>query len=303
MMYGVIDVGSNTIRLCIYDVTNGAIQPMFNNKTTAGLAAYVKKGKMTKKGIKKACDVLSHYKEMVQHLPLEELFVFATASLRNISNTDEALQVILSETELSVDVLTGYQEATFDFIGAARSMHLNKGILLDIGGGSTEILVYERGEIQNAVSLAFGSLSIYSNYVKDLFPTNKEKKQIEEAVLAELKKVKFLNNKTFDVMIGIGGSIRATKNMNNDMFELSRENNIIFAENVSELLKELKNSEKETLKRVLRTSPDRVHTLLPGMMIMDTVCQYVKCRNIVVSAYGVREGYLYQKLFPMDNIK
>ena len=78
-------------------------------------------------------------------------------------------------------------------------------------------MVYERGEIQNAVSLAFGSLSIYSNYVKDLFPTNKEKKQIEEAVLAELKKVKFLNNKTFDVMIGIGGSIRATKNMNNDM--------------------------------------------------------------------------------------
>ena len=104
-------------------------------------------------------------------------------------------------------------------------------------------------------------------------------------------------------MIGIGGSIRATKNMNNDMFELSRENNIIFAENISELLKELKNSEKETLKRVLRTSPDRVHTLLRGMMIMDTVCQYVKCRNIVVSPYGVREGYLYQKLFPMDNIK
>ena len=50
MMYGVIDVGSNTIRLCIYDVANGQILPMFNNKTTAGLAAYVKKRKNDKKG-------------------------------------------------------------------------------------------------------------------------------------------------------------------------------------------------------------------------------------------------------------
>ena len=141
-MYGVIDVGSNTIRLCIYDVSNGEIYPMLNNKTTAGLAGYVKKGKMTKKGIQKACDVLNKYKDMMQHFPLEQLFVFATASLRNISNTDEALQTITADTGLSIDVLTGYQEATFDFIGAARSMHLNKGVLLDIGGGSTEILAF-----------------------------------------------------------------------------------------------------------------------------------------------------------------
>ena len=106
---------------------------------------------MTKKGIQKACDVLNRYKEMMEHFPLEELFVFATASLRNISNTDDALQTIQAETGLSVDVLTGYQEATFDFIGAAHSINLDEGVLLDIGGGSTEILVYERGEIQNAV--------------------------------------------------------------------------------------------------------------------------------------------------------
>ena len=152
---------------------------MLNNKTTAGLAGYVKKGKMTKKGIQKACDVLNKYKDMMQHFPLEQLFVFATASLRNISNTDEAMQTITADTGLSIAVLTGYQEATFDFIGAARSMHLNKGVLLDIGGGSTEILVYERGEIQNAVSLPFGSLSMFSNYVSSLFPNKKEKKEIE----------------------------------------------------------------------------------------------------------------------------
>ncbi len=204
-MYGVIDVGSNTIRLSIYEVSNGEVYPMLNNKTTAGLAGYVKKGKMTKKGIQKACDVLNRYKEMMEHFPLEELFVFATASLRNISNTDDALQTIQAETGLSVDVLTGYQEATFDFIGAAHSINLDEGVLLDIGGGSTEILVYERGEIQNAVSLPFGSLSMFTNYVSSLFPTKKEKKEIEAAVLKEVEKIKFLQNKKFDTVVGIGG--------------------------------------------------------------------------------------------------
>lgn len=296
-MYGVIDVGSNTIRLSIYEVSNGEVYPMLNNKTTAGLAGYVKKGKMTKKGIQKACDVLNRYKEMMEHFPLEELFVFATASLRNISNTDDALQTIQAETGLSVDVLTGYQEATFDFIGAAHSINLDEGVLLDIGGGSTEILVYERGEIQNAVSLPFGSLSMFTNYVSSLFPTKKEKKEIEAAVLKEVEKIKFLQNKKFDTVVGIGGSIRATKNMNNSVFELPKENNVIIAEDVPKLLKQFKGNENEVLRRVLKVSPDRVHTLIPGMIVMNTVCEYVQCKDIIMSAFGVREGYLYQKLF------
>ena len=293
-MYGVIDVGSNTIRLSIYEVSNGEVYPMLNNKTTAGLAGYVKKG------IQKACDVLNRYKEMMEHFPLEELFVFATASLRNISNTDDALQTIQAETGLSVDVLTGYQEATFDFIGAAHSINLDEGVLLDIGGGSTEILVYERGEIQNAVSLPFGSLSMFTNYVSSLFPTKKEKKEIEAAVLKEVEKIKFLQNKKFDTVVGIGGSIRATKNMNNSVFELPKENNVIIAEDVPKLLKQFKGNENEVLRRVLKVSPDRVHTLIPGMIVMNTVCEYVQCKDIIMSAFGVREGYLYQKLFSKE---
>ena len=94
MTYGVIDVGANTIRLCIYEVEDGRIKSLFNNKTTAGLIGYVDGGELTRKGIKKACDVLSAYKEMASHAKIKELFVFATASLRNISNTDEAIETI-----------------------------------------------------------------------------------------------------------------------------------------------------------------------------------------------------------------
>ena len=64
MTYGVIDVGSNTIRLCIYKVEHGEITSLFNNKTTAGLIGYVNDGELSRKGISRACDVLNTYKKM-----------------------------------------------------------------------------------------------------------------------------------------------------------------------------------------------------------------------------------------------
>lgn len=295
MTYGIIDVGSNTIRLCIYNVEDGQIRALFNNKTTAGLISYVNSGELTRKGIKKACDVLNTYKEMAAHIQLKDLFVFATASLRNISNTDEAVRTIYEETGLKVDVLTGYEEATLDFRGAARIMSLDKGLMVDIGGGSTELLVYDHGKIQDAASLPLGSLSMYKNYVSKLFPKKSEEKAIREKTLSELKKIKFLRERHFSTLVGIGGTIRAVKNLNNDMFGLPRQNDRIPGKKIPLLLGEFPNEEKAVLKKILGVAPDRIHTLIPGMLILDTICHSFCCEDIIVSSYGVKEGYLYQK--------
>ena len=300
MTYGVIDVGSNTIRLCIYEVVDGQIRSLFNNKATAGLIGYVIDGELSRKGIKKACDVLSAYKEMSAHTQLTQLYVFATASLRNISNTDEALQTIYEETGLKVDVLTGYEEATLDFRGAANAMRLDEGILVDIGGGSTELLVYENGAIQDAASLRLGSLSLYNSYVSRLFPVKSEERAIREKVLSELKKISFLRERQFPTLVGIGGTIRAVKNLNNDMFGLPRQNDMIPGKKIPALLNEFQDEEKITLKKVLGVAPDRIHTLIPGMLILDVICRNFCCREILVSSYGVREGYLHKKVMPEE---
>lgn len=62
------------------------------------------------------------------------------------------------------------------------------------------------------------------------------------------------------------------------------------------LLEEFKDEEKQILNKILRVAPDRVHTLIPGMIILDTVCRYCGCDEIVMSSFGVREGYLYKKV-------
>ena len=92
MTYGVIDVGSNTIRLVIYEVKENRIESLFSNKNTAGLIGYVNDGELSRKGIRKACDVLNSLQKVAAHAQVEKLYVFATASLRNIANTKEAVE-------------------------------------------------------------------------------------------------------------------------------------------------------------------------------------------------------------------
>lgn len=296
MTYGVIDMGSNTIRLCLYRLERGELISLFNKKTTAGLIGYVNKGVLDSKGIQKACDVLNEYKKMLEFANVKELYVFATASLRNISNSSEAVRRIYEETGLQVDVLSGYDEAVLDFEGACHGEKLQEGIMVDIGGGSTEILYFHGGEVKDAVSLDIGSLSMYRDYVGRLFPKKSESEAIRRKVECELDKVKFLDGKSFEVLIGIGGTIRAVKKFNNDILGLPGGNSIIRPEGLEYMLKELRDEKKQTLNKVLRVAPDRIHTLIPGMLILHTIFRRYSCREIHMSSFGVREGYLYRKI-------
>lgn len=172
-MYGIVDIGSNTMRLVIFKVENGKPRLLLNKKEMPELASFIKDGMMVAEGINRACYILDSFNLLAKDLGVENLSVFATASLRNITNSQAAVSEIEDRTGLAINLLSGAQEAEYDFIGAARTVDLKSGILIDIGGGSTELVLYNNMKIQNSISLPIGSLSMYTAYVKHLFPTKK----------------------------------------------------------------------------------------------------------------------------------
>ena len=111
MKCGIVDVGSNTMRLSIYHWEGRRFKLLMNKKEMAGLAGYIKEGVLSDSGILVACRVLSGFKALLNNFDIGELHVFGTASLRNIANTEEALDTIRAVTGLQVDVLTGAEEA------------------------------------------------------------------------------------------------------------------------------------------------------------------------------------------------
>lgn len=297
-MYGIIDIGSNTIRLSVYNTENNNIKPMFHKKNVAGLAGYIDEAdNLSQKGIQKAADVLNEFKIILNNIEVKEVFVFATASLRNIKNTEKAVRIIEEQSGFNIQVLSGVEEATYDYFGATLKIPMTDGILVDIGGGSTELVFFRNGQIDRALSMPIGSLNLCSKFVSNLMPDKHEIKNIKKVVLDELKKINATDLLSdARIICGVGGTVRATCKLNNDIFELPSSNRQLNVENVKKILHLFNENKKEFLLKILQIAPDRLHTIIPGMVVLKTIAKFYNCEIITVSQYGVREGYLYQML-------
>ncbi|MGN0144949.1 MAG: phosphatase [Clostridium sp.] len=291
-MFGVIDIGSNTIRLSLYEVEDSMIRPMLNKKRVVGLASYINdNGILSDKGIEKAIDTLNEYNMIIERIGLKKLFVFATASLRNIKNTEEAVKKIQNETNIDINVISGEKEAFYDYVGVTYKKDINNGIILDIGGGSTEIVFVKNKNIEKSLSIPIGSLNMYKKYVKRLIPTQEEGKKIKKDVLEELKKIDLENN-DYSEMYGIGGSVRGTFKLSQDFFELEKDNKEITRKNIKKLIDIFEDKPQIAISEILEIVPDRIHTIPTGMIILKTIMKFYNCKVIKLSEYGVREGYL-----------
>ena len=295
MIYGIADVGSNTVRLSIYKCEGGEIRLLMNRKVMAGLAGYVRHGALTPEGIEVACQTLQGYRSLMDNLELPDLRVFATASLRNISNTEEAVGAVMAATGLRVDVLSGREEAELSFRGAIQNAGLYTGLLADLGGGSTELVSYRNRAIQSACSLSVGSLSLFSKYVSKLHPTKEERRAIRRAVEEQLEQF-VPQHPPARHICGVGGTVRAACKVANVMFDRPAGDRSLERDELKEMLQRLKKPGRDELRLLLKTVPDRIHTIIPGLLALDTIAKAYGAQTITASACGVREGYLLARV-------
>ena len=297
MICAIIDLGSNTIRLCVYEYNESQMKSLLEKKAMAGLANYIKNEKLSNSGVERACEILKEFSDILKNFQVkkENTHIFATASLRNIVNTKEVIGIIKENTGFEVELLSGEEEATLDFIGATKAVNSDNGILVDIGGGSTELVPFIDKKIQAATSMPIGSLNLYVKYVKKIIPKKDERETIKQAVLENLNTLD-LKKQTYQNICGVGGTIRAAAKLSNHIFGLPKNNTNIEIHHIKQILELIHNSHKNTLTPILQNIPDRVHTIIPGLIIVDTIMDYFQSENITVSKFGIREGYFYERI-------
>ena len=304
-MYAIVDVGSNTVRLNIYRLEYGQLTQVLNRKESVGLASYVKNGQMMPSGIRRVTEVLSDFKSLLDGLNITDIHVFATAALRNARNSQAAVAEISQRSGLDVRVISGELEAELDFIGASSAANnVAEGLLVDIGGGSTELVPYRDGKMLNAVSLPFGSLNTHDAFISGILPTIKERKTMLKAITAELENLpEDFSRGPYPVICGVGGTARAANKVAIDMFRLPSENSTVKFSQLKTMVKLLERENKkvvavDALDLLIRVVPFRVRTLLPGMIVLWAVAKYFGGESIEVTEAGVREGYLYKFVVP-----
>ncbi len=296
MKYGIIDIGSNTIRLNMYLVDeNKQITSLTNKKYVAGIASYVNKGFLTKKGADKIVGILNKLFLLCDTFGVDKVYPFATASLRNIKNSEEVLEYVDKQVGKNIDLVSGNEEANLGYLGIRQDFDLVDGYILDIGGGSTEITLVCGGEIHYSNSLKLGSLSLLESYCKGIIPTKSEAKKMEKEIKKTLKKFNIPKVKGKPDVYGIGGTIRACGNVSMELFDLPTPCELDRSL-LDNLYSKIIGQKTEALKQVLQVNPARIHTITPGMIILIQILDYLKVKNLYISDKGAREGYLYKVL-------
>lgn len=297
MKQPVIDIGSNSIRLTLYSIENGqSFKILFREKIMAGLAGYVKYGALTAEGIARACDALLEFRKTLEVLNIQEAAVFATASLRNVSNTKKALMIIEAVTGFTIELLSGEEEALLGYLGAMQELQISGGIFTDIGGASTEVVIFDKGVAQNIASFSVGSLNLYHSHVKKVLPSRAEIKRIAALLEKEMNGKANLPKGKYSPMIGVGGTARAVLKLAKKHFDFPEDLQNITEQQLDLLFNMLCIGDKKAINLILWAGAERIHTLVPGIMILRHIMRRFEADELIVSKYGVREGYLCQKI-------
>ena len=299
MRHAIVDIGSNTIRLIVFDINENKknFKKVLNKKYTAGLITYVHDGELSGKGIKKLIKTLSSIKNIVIESNVDTFSPFATASLRNLENTEEVLEEVKKDLDIDIDVLEQVEEAFLGNVGIRSEIKVDSGISVDIGGASTEVVYFEEDGPREYINLKTGSLLLFGENVSRILPKKSEIRAIEKSVIRELNSSHFSSKE--NKLIGIGGTIRTTGKVIADLW--NEDEKKFTLKDIYKLLNLIKDRNTETIRSIIRTNPARIHTIIPGIIILKILMEKFGINEIEVSDNGLREGYLIYKVLEGNN--
>jgi len=305
MQYGIIDIGSNSIRLAVYKTHGNKIIQLFNKKSYASLISYHKNGVMTEDGVEIAVNTVIELYNIAKKINTAHVEIIATAPLRKIDNKDVIIDAIITGTGVKTNLLTGKEEAFYGLMGMLSAFDSQNGICVDLGGGSFEITQYTKREVVNSTSIDIGSLTVYEKYVSGLLPSQKELDKIRKTVNESLQEVSWLKNSCTDDFFVIGGTGRAWAKLHRGLSDKTQElNGYSFkASQLEEVVDIICSMGIAGVRYLNRVIPERVSTALPGITILSCISDFCNAKNVSVSKFGLREGYLTSKILNSKGCK
>ena len=291
MKYIVIDIGSNTIKMDLYSISApGCVHLDKQDSITAGLISYIENNQMNKEGIDRLCSTLKQFQEQTATMEHTHMLCFATASLRRASNAQKIIKEVFDQTRIKIQLLSEEQEALFSMKAVQHEIGINKsGIMLDMGGGSTEKVLFDNDTILSARSMPFGCLSLYREFVSDALPTLDEAQRIAAYVLDQFQDS--LASKQESLYI-VGGTGRAICSLHAHLY--GQTDNKLYTIQTADLIalknKLLLSSNIESqLEAII---PERKYTFMPGFIALCTMAEQAETSQTVFPLGNVRQGYL-----------
>ena len=301
---GIIDLGSNTARLLIVNVNdNGYFQITDQLKEAPRLGEGMEKDGFLKPArIQETIRTLKMFKKLCDANGIDKIIAVATAAVRRAKNQRSFIDEVSATCGIKLRVLSAEEEAIYVYRGVINTMDVPKGIILEIGGGSTKIVYYNRRFLLNYATLPFGSINLYEMFAGECVSPEEQAKKIKDFFTEQLKQIEWLKDVDPETqLIGVGGSFRNLCRITKIMkkYPLKTIHNYVISDEVFYYVYDLiKGLDMDVKKRIRGLSSDRADILPAALSAVSAFKDYLGLKDIVISGSGLRTGLLVNYAMP-----
>ncbi|MEQ8392880.1 MAG: Ppx/GppA family phosphatase [Thalassospira sp.] len=289
----IIDVGSNSVRLVIFDGMTRAPVPIFNEKVMCGLGRDPEDtGKLNPEGVELAVVAMHRFATLLRAMKVTRIDVLATAAVRAASDGKEFCDRVTAETGLTVKVIDGLEEARLSALGVISGDPLATGIMGDIGGGSLELVLLESGAIKKRVSLPLGAMRLQAVFGSD-------RARLTAEITRYLDSVDWLQEAAGQQLFAVGGSWRSIAKLfiAQEDYPISVVHNLAMPRSdMDELTHIISQQSRISLEKVGGVSKRRIDSLPHAALVMNMLMARMHPKEVVFSGHGLREGWMYEVL-------
>ncbi len=284
-MKAAIDIGSNSLRLLITEEVAGKVNVLRQEVRETRLGEGFREGELTSASIARTLDVLARWKQELLAIGLKHPMIFATSAVRDAANQEEFVRLIKNRTDEDLRILSGEEEAWYSFTGAVGGFAFAKEncLLIDIGGGSTELAGFENGKL-TAISMPFGAVrwKVMANRRFDV-----KRAMATQITLRHFDRI--------DHFIGVGGTVTTAAAVLGRVAAYTREavhGRIIDYQTLQELKGYLSAMTLEERKQVTGMPEARADIILYGLEILEILFELLHIPQLYVSDWGILDGIL-----------
>jgi exopolyphosphatase/guanosine-5'-triphosphate,3'-diphosphate pyrophosphatase len=297
-----IDIGSNSVRQIVADVSSaGSIQVVDEMKAAPRLASGLgETGQLDVDAMTRAVEAVARMATLARQLGAERVEAVATSAVRDASNAADFLQRLQRETGLRVRVLDGEEEARLSFRSALAHFELGMGraVVVDIGGGSLEIVLSADGVVERLASLPLGAVRLTERFLPDGSTSPKALRSLRREVRATLRPELPVRDWRGAQLIGSGGTFTNLAGLYLTRQGIFTARNVHAARvprsDVEHILDMLHAMSPQERRGVEGLNADRADIIVAGLAVVAEVMARLESREVQVSRYGIREGILLE---------
>lgn len=298
---GIIDIGSNSVRLVVYEGAVRSPAPLFNEKVLCGLGRSVATtGRLGADAVERALAALRRFAAVARILRVKDLRAIATAAVREASNGAEFIAQGEAACGIKIQILSGEREAELAARGILMGFHRPDGIVGDLGGGSLELIDIAMGALEDSTTMPLGGLRLLDS------ADGRLDKAVEISD-RHLDAISWLGHGQGRSFYAVGGAWRslARLHMLNVNYPLRVTHGyVVDCKSAIEFCERVRKARRLTdLAGAEEISRARREVLPYGALVLERVLRRMRPKDVVFSVFGIREGLLYELLSETEQTK